>query len=143
MLQRAWGMKCTHGMHIWPESLCYNTYTVFSPRIIQAVMGGHGLGVACGHIKAFGLFPFPHQRSICAEGLQGRHALNTLGRTLMYMHMYQPNRITKKKKNIFLWYARNHHECSFIIQLRQLDWYASFYPRAEHSGSLRAAVYNS
>ena len=42
------------------------------------------MGVACGHIKGFGLFPFPHQRKLCAEGLQGRHALSTcmLGRTL-------------------------------------------------------------
>ena len=36
--------------------------TVISPRTIQGMMGGCGLGVACGHIKAFGLFPFPHQR---------------------------------------------------------------------------------
>ena len=41
-------------------------------------MGGHGLGVAYGHIKAFGLFPFPHQRKVCVEGLQGRHALSML-----------------------------------------------------------------
>ena len=51
--------------------------------------GGRGLGVACGHIKAFGLFPFPHQRSICAEGLQGRHALNMLGRTLILLRVYR------------------------------------------------------
>ena len=55
---------------------------MFSPRIIQGMSGGRGLGVACGHIKAFGLFPFPHQRRICSEGLQGRHALSMLGRTL-------------------------------------------------------------
>ena len=35
------------------------------------MMGGHGSGVACSHIEAFGLFPFPHQRKVCAEGLQG------------------------------------------------------------------------
>ena len=54
-------------------------------------MGGCGLGVACGHIKAFGLFPFPHQRKICTEGLQGRHALSMLGRTLVcitYIHVH-------------------------------------------------------
>ena len=56
--------------------------SVFSPRIIQGMTGGRGLGVACGHIKAFGLFPSPHQRKICSEGLQGRHALSMLGRTL-------------------------------------------------------------
>ena len=33
----------------------------------NGMMGGHGLGMACGHIKAFGLFPFPHQRKIWAE----------------------------------------------------------------------------
>ena len=53
--------------------------SVFSPRIIQGMMGGRGWGMAYGHIKAFDLFPFPHQRKICTEGLQGRHAL---GRTL-------------------------------------------------------------
>ena len=45
-------------------------------------MGGLISGVACGHIKAFGLCPFPHQTKICVEGLQGRHALSMLGRTL-------------------------------------------------------------
>ena len=63
---------------------CYYTCTVFSPRIIQGMMGARGLGMACSHIRAFGLFPFPHQRKICTEGLQGRHALSMLGRTLMY-----------------------------------------------------------
>ena len=43
---------------------------VFSPRIIQGMMGGHGLGVACGRIDTFGFFPFPHQRNVCAEGLR-------------------------------------------------------------------------
>ena len=47
-------------------------------------MRGHNLCVVCGHIEAFGLFPFPHQRKICAEGLQGRHALSMLGRTLQH-----------------------------------------------------------
>ena len=63
------------------ESQC----TVFSPRLIQSMVGGRGLGVACGHIKAFGLFPFPHQTNVCSEGLQGRHALSMLGRTLVYL----------------------------------------------------------
>ena len=45
--------------------------------------GGRGLGVACGHINASGLFPFSHQRKICAEDLQGRHALSMLWRTLL------------------------------------------------------------
>ena len=45
----------------------------------------HGLGVACGHINGFGLFPFSYQRKICGEGLQGRHALSMLGRTLITM----------------------------------------------------------
>ena len=58
--------------------------TVFSPRMIQGMVGGRGMGVACGHIKAFGLFLFPHQTKICSEGLQGRHALSMLGRTLQY-----------------------------------------------------------
>ena len=60
------------------------TNTVSSPRIVQGMMGGHGLGMVCGHIEAFGLFPFPHQRKISAEGLQGRHALSMLGRILQH-----------------------------------------------------------
>ena len=60
---------------------------VFSPRIIQGMMGGHGLGVVYGHIEAFGLFPLPHQRKLCAEGLQGRHALSMLGRTLQCLEI--------------------------------------------------------
>ena len=47
-------------------------------------MGGPCLGVVCGHIEAFGLFPFPRQRKISAEGLQGRHALSMLGRILQH-----------------------------------------------------------
>ena len=31
--------------------------------------------MTCGHIKAFGLFPFPHQGKIYIEGLQGQHAV--------------------------------------------------------------------
>ena len=59
-------------------------FSVLPSRIIQGMTGRHGLGVACGHIKAFGLFPYPHQRKICAEGLQGQHAshVSMLGRTL-------------------------------------------------------------
>ena len=60
-------------------------WPVFSPRLSQGMMGGRGLGVVYGHIKAFGLFPFPHQRSICAEGLQGWYALSMLGRTLVIL----------------------------------------------------------
>ena len=56
--------------------------SVFFPRIIQGTMGGHGWGMAYGHIKAVDIFPFPHQRNIHTEGLQGRHALSMLGRTL-------------------------------------------------------------
>ena len=48
------------------------------------MVGGYGLGVAYMYdqIKAFGIFPFPRQRNIYAEVLQGRHALSMLGRTL-------------------------------------------------------------
>ena len=58
----------------------------FSPRIIRGIMGGHGLGVACDHIKVLGVFPFPHQRKICPEGLQGWLALSVLGRTLIHVY---------------------------------------------------------
>ena len=36
-------------------------YSVFSLRIFKARTGGDPVGVACGHIKAFRLFPLPHQ----------------------------------------------------------------------------------
>ena len=45
-------------------------------------MGGHGLGGACGHIKALQLSPVPHHRNVSTEGLQGQHALHMLGTTL-------------------------------------------------------------
>ena len=59
--------------------------SVYSPRLSQGMTGGCGLGIFCGHIKAVGLFLFPHRTSICAEGLQGRHALRMLGRTLQFI----------------------------------------------------------
>ena len=49
-------------------------------------MGAHGWDMAYmymyGHIKTFGVFPFPHQRKICTEGLQGQHAFSMLGGTM-------------------------------------------------------------
>ena len=48
---------------------------VFSLRLSQGIMGGRGLW---SHQSVWPL-SFPHQRSICAEGLQGRHALSMLG----------------------------------------------------------------
>ena len=60
------------------------TLSVFSPRLIQGMVGGHGLW---SKTKAFGLFPFPHQTKICSEGLQGRHALSMLGRTLIIINI--------------------------------------------------------
>ena len=62
-------------------SLC-GTKSVFSQTIFQGMMRRHGLGVACGHIKALGFFPFPYQRKICSEGLKGQHALRMLGKIL-------------------------------------------------------------
>ena len=71
-------------------------HTVFSPRLSQGMTEGRGLGVVYGHIKAFGLFPFSHQRSICAEGLQDRHALSMPGRTLAHLHHIIHCKIKKK-----------------------------------------------
>ena len=65
--------------------------SVFSPRLSQGMTGGRVLGTVCGYIKAIDLILFPHQRSICAEGLQGRHALSMLGRTLImsaYVYLF-------------------------------------------------------
>ena len=52
--------------------------------MIQGMVGGRGLGVACGHIKAFDLFLFPHQTKICSEGLQGRHTFKYAGENTDY-----------------------------------------------------------
>ena len=41
---------------------------------------GHTLGGVCGHIKAFGISPFTHQRKFRTEGLLGRYALRMLSR---------------------------------------------------------------
>ena len=57
---------------------------VYSPRKIQSLLGEHDLGMACGHIKAFGIFPFHIKAKSLFEGLLGRHALRILGRTLGY-----------------------------------------------------------
>ena len=46
---------------------------------LQGMTGGHGSGVACGHIKVFGLFPFPHQRNIGLQGRQCPTCLNYAG----------------------------------------------------------------
>lgn len=45
------------------------------PRNILRHDIGHDWGVAYSHIKAFGLFPFPHQIKICIEDLQDQHML--------------------------------------------------------------------
>ena len=68
---------------------------VYFPSKFQGLTGGHCLGWACSHVKAFGSSPFLYQRKICTEGLLGRHALCTcmLGRTLkcfdvnMFLHV--------------------------------------------------------
>ena len=39
---------------------------VFSPRMIQGMVEGRGLGMTYDHIKDFGLFSFPHQTKICS-----------------------------------------------------------------------------
>jgi hypothetical protein len=70
--------KCDYCGEAWREGC-----TVMSPSKIQGTTVGHSLGGACGHIKAFGLSLFPHQRKFCIDGLLGRHALGMLGRTLV------------------------------------------------------------
>ena len=67
--------------NITPVSL-WLMLSVFSPSKIQGTTVGHTLGGGCGHIKAFGISLFTHQRKFCTEGLLGRHALRMLGRTL-------------------------------------------------------------
>ena len=64
-----------------PNNLTW--FYIFSPSKIQGMIGGHGVGGACSHIKVFWLSPFPHQREFCTEGLLGQHALGMLGRTLV------------------------------------------------------------
>ena len=44
-------------------------------KACQGTTVGHTLGGGCGHIKAFKISLFTHQREFCTEGLLGRHAL--------------------------------------------------------------------
>ena len=73
--------------NITPVSL-WLMLSVFSPSKIQGTTVGHTLGGGCGHIKAFGISLFTHQRKFCTEGLLGRHALCMLGRTLAVIILY-------------------------------------------------------
>ena len=88
-------------------------------------MGGRGWGTAYGHIKAFDLFPFPHQRKICTEGLQGRHALSMLGRTLVLIHCSQQTYIYTYISQ----YAYTSNKLHFIVNLNMahlcLDMYTA------------------
>ena len=48
------------------------------------MIGGHGVGGAYSHIKAFGLSPIPHIKgNSVLKFLLGGHALGMLGRTLI------------------------------------------------------------
>ena len=88
-----------------------------SPQdIIQGMMGGHNLSMACGHITAFGLFPFPHQRKICAEGSQGRHALSILGRTLLSGQKYHKASIGYRFIHVVCVRAHVHDFQNIVLQ---------------------------
>ena len=70
------------------HSIYYGLYGHVSvlPKQIQSMVGGHDLGGAYDHIKAFGLTPFPYQRNICIEGMLRRHDLSMLGITLQVLN---------------------------------------------------------
>ena len=66
-----------------PPLATYWLSTVHTCSVLpRKIIVGHSLGGDCGHIKAYGLALFPHQRELQTEGLLGRHALGMLGRTL-------------------------------------------------------------
>ena len=57
------------------------------PRSNSRHDGRHGLGMAYSHIKAFGLFSFPHQRKVCAEATCLKYAgENTVLVTHTHVH---------------------------------------------------------
>ena len=63
----------------------YNTEhknSVLSTDKSEGMSGGRGLGGVCGNIKVLSSTLFSHQSCIRVEGLQSRHALCMLGRTL-------------------------------------------------------------
>ena len=72
------------GQPVKQETRSSDLGKVYSPRKIQSLLGEHDLGMACGHIKAFGIFPFHIKAKSLFEGLLGRHASRILGRTLGY-----------------------------------------------------------
>ena len=68
----------------------------------------YGWGMACGHIKDFGQLPFPHKK-ICIQGLQGRHALSMLGRTLVSNRLLLDN-MTQYIEIVLLLYSIYYRE---------------------------------
>ena len=60
--------------------ICHGTGV--STNKSEGMSGGRGLGGACANIKVLSSTLFPHQSCISVEGLQSRHALCMLGRTL-------------------------------------------------------------
>ena len=65
-------------MHVSVQWPLYNI-SVFSPRIIQGTMGGHGWGGVCGHIKAFWALSFPTSKKNLYWRLAGLSRLKYTG----------------------------------------------------------------
>ena len=78
----AGGVACGHTKSL--VSFFSHINGALSKQLIQGMIGGHGMGGAGSHIKAFWLSHSLHQSEFCTEGLLGQHAyVCMLGRTLI------------------------------------------------------------
>lgn len=96
--------------------IIYMHISRFSPGRIKGIVGGHGLGGTCVHIKAFGLLPYPHQRKCLLKPT----CLENTGRTLYINYLLYRNHSFVHRKEFLPIYnslpvsiiIKNHH---FIV----------------------------
>ena len=69
----AGGVACGHTKSL--VSFFSHINGALSKQLIQGMIGGHGMGGAGSHIKAFWLPHSLHQSEFCTEGLLSQHAL--------------------------------------------------------------------
>ena len=76
---------------------------VLSTDKSEGMLGGRGMGGACGNIKVLSSTLFQHQSCISVEDLQSQHALCMLGRTLHACNMWQLHNIIEKEMAATFW----------------------------------------
>ena len=98
--------SCTTGMFTGKKEV-YVFYWHFS--VLPKNYSRHDKRAWFGHgLWSHESFPFPHQRKICAEGLQGQQALSMLGRTLLLpvlqggANFKLPHRLPKSTHNCLI-----------------------------------------